>query len=32
MEATFAFVPMIVLSAIIVVLIMSYFVFHRWAK
>ncbi len=32
MEATFGLVPMLVLSAIVVVLIVSYFFFHNWAK
>lgn len=32
MEATFGFVPMLILSIIVIVLIMSYFFFHRWAK
>ncbi len=32
MEATFGFVPMLILSAIVVVLVMSYFIFHNWAK
>ena len=32
MEATFGFVPMLVLAAIAVVLIMVYFYLHHWAK
>jgi len=32
MESTFGFVPMLVISAIMIVLIMSYFFFHHWAK
>lgn len=32
MEPTFGLVPMLILSAIVIVLIMSYFIFHRWAK
>lgn len=32
MEATFGFVPMLVLAAIAVILIMAYFYLHHWAK
>lgn len=32
MEPTFGLVPMLILSAIVIVLIMSYFIFHHWAK
>lgn len=32
MEATFGFVPMLVLAAIMVVLIMAYFYLHHWAE
>ena len=32
MEPTFGLVPMLVLAAIVVVLIMTYFIFHNWAK
>jgi hypothetical protein len=32
MEATFALVPMLILSGISVVLIMMYFIMHHWAK
>ena len=32
MDATFGLVPMLILSAIVVVLIMAYFFFHNWAK
>lgn len=32
MDPTFGLVPMLVLAAIAVVLIMTYFIFHHWAK
>lgn len=32
MEATFGLVPMLVLAAIMVVLIMTYFFLHHWVK
>lgn len=32
MEATFGFVPMLIFAAIAVVLIMTYFYLHNWAK